>query len=291
MPDKPWDHVACDLMGPLPNGESVLVLVDYYSRYFEVAFLRSTAAPKVIEVVETAFCRWGIPLSLRTDNGPQFVSGEFQDFLREYGVYWMSTTPMWPAANGEVERQNRSLLKSLKIAHLSGKDHKAELRKFLISYRSTPHSITGVSPAELMLGRKLRTKLPCLERTGKEAKDGEIRDRQAIAQEKSREYNDKQSEKVQIEVGDEVLVRQSKANKLSPTYQTESQQIVSKQGSEVVVKSKEGSEYRRNISDIKPVVRDLQVSQSPAMQEPVVVESRPIRVRAPPERYGPVITH
>lgn len=87
MPDKPWDHIACDLMGPLPNGESVLVLVDYYSRYFEVAFLRSTAVSKIIEVVETAFCRWGIPLSIRTDNGPQFISGEFQDFLRKYGVY------------------------------------------------------------------------------------------------------------------------------------------------------------------------------------------------------------
>ncbi|KAF6023360.1 hypothetical protein EB796_018332 [Bugula neritina] len=35
MPDKPWEHIACDLLGPLPNGESILVVVDYYSRYFE----------------------------------------------------------------------------------------------------------------------------------------------------------------------------------------------------------------------------------------------------------------
>ena len=98
---------------------------------------------------------WGVPLSIRTDNGPQFISQEFQGFLKEYGVFWMSTTPMWPAANGEVERQNRSLLKALKIAHLNGKDHKDELRKFLLSYRSTPHSTTGVSPSELMIGRKI----------------------------------------------------------------------------------------------------------------------------------------
>ena len=56
MPDKPWDHVACDLLGPLPNGESVLVIIDYYSRYFEVAFLRSTVASKVVQAVETVFC-------------------------------------------------------------------------------------------------------------------------------------------------------------------------------------------------------------------------------------------
>ena len=87
MPDKTWDHVACDLLGSLPNGESVLVIIEYYSRYFDVAFPRSTVASKVVQAVETVFCRWGVPLSIRTDNGPQFISQGFQGFLKEYGVF------------------------------------------------------------------------------------------------------------------------------------------------------------------------------------------------------------
>ena len=44
------------------------------------------------------------PISLRSDNGPQFVAAVFQDFLTEHGVEHRRTTPYWPRANGEVER-------------------------------------------------------------------------------------------------------------------------------------------------------------------------------------------
>lgn len=70
--------------------------------------MRAIASSKIIETCGTMFCLWGIPTSVRTDNGPQFGT-EFQAFLRENGIFWMSTTPVWPQANGEVERQNRLL--------------------------------------------------------------------------------------------------------------------------------------------------------------------------------------
>ena len=289
MPDGPWQHIACDLMGPLPNGESLLVAVDYYSRYFEVNFMRSTTSSKVIVALETMFCRWGVPLSIRTDNGPQFTGQEFQQFLQQYGVYWLSTTPMWPAANGEVERQNRSLLKSLKIAQISGKDYKAELRKFLLAYRSTPHSVTGVSPGELMIGRPIRGKLPCLERSNEA--DGEIRDKQALSQERRSSNADRSSS--EIEVGDKVLVRQAKVDKLTPTFKPHTQEVVAKQGSEVVVRDKEGKEVRRNISETKKLVVSDAEGNSPTVAgeaEDLPVEDlptgRPVRSRSMPQRYG-----
>ena len=41
-PTSPWQNVAVDLMGPLPTGESLLVVVDYYSHFYEVGILQST---------------------------------------------------------------------------------------------------------------------------------------------------------------------------------------------------------------------------------------------------------
>ena len=137
-PSAPWQDCAADLLGPLPTGESILVVVDYYSRFLEVAFLKSTTSAKVIEALAPMFARFGLPFSLRTDNGPQFVSVEFETFLRTNDIEHSRTTPLWPQANGEVERQNRSLLKSLQIAHVEGKNWKTELLVWLMAYRSTP---------------------------------------------------------------------------------------------------------------------------------------------------------
>ena len=58
------------------------------------------------------FARFGVPFSLRTENGPQFVPEEFESFLQADGVEHCSMTPLWPQANGKVARQSRSLLKS-----------------------------------------------------------------------------------------------------------------------------------------------------------------------------------
>ena len=283
LPDKAWDHLACDLLGPLPSGESILVIVDYYSRYFEVVFLRSTVSAKVVAACEEVFCRWGVPLSLRSDNGPQFASMEFQSFLREYNIHWRSTTPLWPQANGEVERQNRSLLKSLKIAQLSKKDHRAELRRFLLAYRSTPHTVTGVSPAELMTGRVMRTKLPSIDssalegREGRKVSDEHVSDRQSLSQLKSTERVNSGRTESDIEVGDRVLLKSKEQGKLGPTFNSEVE-VAAREGSEIVVKDKDGSLCRRNISEAKPFVVEADID-------------RPVRSCGPPIRYGQSVTH
>jgi len=113
--------------------------------------------------MDTVFSRFGFCEAIRTDNGPQFVSGVFQNYLAGNNIKWVSTTPLWPQANAEVERVNRTLLKSLKIAHSKRENLGRELRKFLLAYRSTPHSSTGIAPYTLLFGRVMRTKLPYLE--------------------------------------------------------------------------------------------------------------------------------
>ena len=88
------------------------------------------------------------------------MPAEFQQFLREHSVEHRTIPPYWPQVNGEVELQNRSRLKALRIAALNGTPWEEELLRFLTAYRSTPHSVTGESPLEIICGRPMRTKLP-----------------------------------------------------------------------------------------------------------------------------------
>lgn len=69
-------------------------------------------------------------------------------------------TPLWPQANGDVERFMRTLQKVIRIAQAEGKNWKNSMYQFLLSYRTTPHATTGVAPAELLFKRTVRNKLP-----------------------------------------------------------------------------------------------------------------------------------
>lgn len=84
MPEKPWVHIAVDFMGPLPSGHNLLVIVDYYSRFVEVIVMKEISAKSTILALHETFCRYGIPVTMKSDNGPQFVSEAVQDFCREY---------------------------------------------------------------------------------------------------------------------------------------------------------------------------------------------------------------
>ena len=253
LPSGPWQDLAMDLLGPLPSGESVLVIVDYLSRYYEVEVMRTTTSEKVIEKI---FTTHGLPLSLRNDNGPQFRSEVFEQYLEDNGIEHRKITLLWPQANGEVERQNKPLLKRMKIAQAEGKEWKKEIRKYLVTYRSTPHTTTDVSSAELLFGRKMRTKLPELEG---ESTECEMRDRDGEMKAKAKWYADKKrnAQESDLAPGDKVLVKQKRKNKLSTPLAPEPYDVVTKTGNSVVVESPEGVQLMRNTTHVKKVRGDI----------------------------------
>jgi hypothetical protein len=107
------------------------------------------------------FATHGLSHSITNDNGPPVALNAFTDYLKKNDIVHHRTTPLWPQANGEVERQNRSLLQRIKIAQGEGRNWKDKLLTYSFAYnRTTPHSTLGISPAEALYGRKLRTKLP-----------------------------------------------------------------------------------------------------------------------------------
>ena len=182
LPSAPWQHLTADLLGPLPSGDYVFVIVDYYSWFFEMEFNKSTCttSEKIVSLLSKIFVTHGLPLSVRTDSGSQFVSDYFK--TEENGIEHRWITPLWPQANGEIERQNRSILKRLRIAQVEGRNWRSEMDDFLM-YRGTPHSTTGSSPAELLFGRRIRTKLPQLQEFTVE---DEVRDRDSERKEKGK---------------------------------------------------------------------------------------------------------
>ena len=156
----PCDKVSIDFSGPYPKGEYILLVIDEYSRYPELEFVRSTSGKTVIPKLNRIFSTFGIPCVVKTDNGLPFQGHCFNAFCNELGFRHRRITPHWPRANGEVERFMRTLNKTIEAAQCENKMWESELFTFLRNYRATPHSSTGQTPAFLMFGCNIVTKLP-----------------------------------------------------------------------------------------------------------------------------------
>ncbi|KAL1263297.1 hypothetical protein QQF64_006036 [Cirrhinus molitorella] len=165
-PTDAWEKMAIDIMGPFDTAPSdcrfVVALVDYYSKWPEIAFVSRPTTQAVIQFLSTVFSREENPKELISDNGVQFTSHDFKLFLQRRGIIHRMSSLYYPRANGEVERFNRSLKDSLQTASLEGRGWKEFTKDFLQAYRATPHATTQCTPTELLHGRAMLTKLECI---------------------------------------------------------------------------------------------------------------------------------
>ncbi|XP_055527261.1 uncharacterized protein K02A2.6-like [Wyeomyia smithii] len=255
LPEKPWVDIAMDFLGPMPSGEYLLVVIDYYSRYIEIEIMTRITAQDTIKRLKRIFRTWGPPRTITLDNAKQFISTEFKEYCSTYRIHLNHTSPYWPQANGEVERQNRSLLKRMKIAHAIHDDWKAELDNFLDLYNNTPHTITGKAPSELLQGRKLRSKIPQIEDLETVPPTTDFRDQDTTKKlmQKERENARRRSKLSNIFTDDIVLMKNLlPLNKLSTNFSNEKFTVVDKNGSNVTIQSNEsGKQYDRNVSHLK----------------------------------------
>ena len=96
------------------------------------------------------------------DNGPQFVAGEMKDLLTANSVHLCLSSPYHPASNGKAERAVRTFKEAMRILKNEPGTQTEKLARFLLSYRTTPHTATGCPPAEILMGRRLRMRLELL---------------------------------------------------------------------------------------------------------------------------------
>ena len=272
LPDGPWQYVDMDFWGPLPSGESILVMIDPYSRYPEVEFCHSTSAAAVVPKMDKVFSTHGFPEKSKSDGGPPFNGGDthyFKQYMKWAGVDHRVVTPEDPEANGLAESFMKSIKKVWHCARIEGKNFKQELYKFLRQYRATPHSTTGRSPAEVLFKRTIRTRLP-----GRfvPEDDPELRAQNEQAKAKQKKYKDAKANvrPHNIAVGNEVLLLQ-KATKSKSIYDPRPYQVTEVQGTQIT--AKRGSAIkRRDAQKFKKVDSSVQRNYR-RMREPLIVHT------------------
>ncbi|XP_018497097.1 uncharacterized protein K02A2.6-like [Galendromus occidentalis] len=138
------------------SGKQYLVTVDVYSDYFEIDDLGAdTTAERLVRATQKHFSRYGAPMELHSDNGPQFTSATFQDFLASWGTVHVTSSPYFPQSNGKAEAAVKVAKGLLKKCKINGEEYEYAL----LELRNTIQS-DGLSRAQKFFSRPLRSKLP-----------------------------------------------------------------------------------------------------------------------------------
>nr|XP_055053112.1 uncharacterized protein LOC129438391 [Misgurnus anguillicaudatus]XP_055053113.1 uncharacterized protein LOC129438391 [Misgurnus anguillicaudatus] len=158
---RPNQMLGVDIMGPLPKStnqnEYLLVFIDYYTRWVELFPMRKATALNIANIFrKEILTRWGVPDFLISDRGVQFIASVFKELCENWSVTPRLTTAYHPQTN-LTERVNRNL-KNMMTAYVDDNHKKWDhyLPEFRFALNSATQETTGLSPAELQLGRKLQ---------------------------------------------------------------------------------------------------------------------------------------
>ena len=154
IPNARFYKVGVDIM--TFKNVDYLVVVDYFSKFPEMIVLPDKTAKTVVEHLKCIFARFGIPHEIISDNMP-FQSKEFLTFSKDWGFKTTTSSPNFPQSNGQVERTIQTLKRVLKKADYENKDPYLSLLEF----RNTPVSGLSYSPAQILMSKRLRSKIPC----------------------------------------------------------------------------------------------------------------------------------
>ena len=243
----------------------------------------STTSSAVINKMKAIFARFGIPMKLVSDNGPQYAAEDFSRFAHEWALRHVTTSPIYPQANGLVERSVQTAKQLLKKAKVGSQDPFLSL----LEYRNT--QIDGLSsPAQLLMSRRLRASLP---ETRDHPKPGVINpkmanERHSLKQASQRYYYNKGTKQLQIlETGDQVYI-QTKSRTWKPAT------VLQKENTprSYTLCMNDGGQYSRNRRFLlKANKRTLQKPAFSRDQEPCNPEDAPQVAQECPDSEEPTL--
>ena len=120
IPERPWQVVASDLFSL--EKVNYVIVVDYYSRFFEIERLKDTLSSTVVKKAKAICSRHGIPEELVSDNGLQFISQEYKQFTSEWDIVHTTSSPEYPQSNGLAEKAVQTAKNILQKATNDKKD-------------------------------------------------------------------------------------------------------------------------------------------------------------------------
>ncbi|GKA14236.1 reverse transcriptase domain-containing protein [Tanacetum coccineum] len=272
----PFMKWGMDIVGPLPEGPGrvkyLIVAIDYFTKWMEAKPLATITGKQVVNFTyDNIVCRFGIPATIITDNGTQFVNDPFKKWAEKLKIQLISTSVYHPQGNGAVERANKSLLRGIKTRlEKGGSAWAEEVPNVLWAHRTmkktsngeTPFSLTYVTeaviPAEISMpthrtsnvnektnDQELRLNLNLLEERREIAAIREARYKQQVEK-----YYNKKVRHVQFKVGEFVLRRNevsraANIGKLGPTWEGPYKVIQAFQSGAYKLSNMEGEEIPR----------------------------------------------
>lgn len=157
---RPWELVSVDIVGPLPKSTNgfryILSIQDYFSKFCIFQPMRTATSKTICKILEDhVLLLFGVPKTLLTDNGKQFVSHEFKNFAKSYGVKVIHTANYHPQANA-CERQHRTL-KTMLRSYVADNHRKWDqfLQKVACAIRTSVSESTKVTPFLMNFGREI----------------------------------------------------------------------------------------------------------------------------------------
>ncbi|UYV84041.1 K02A2.6-like [Cordylochernes scorpioides] len=287
-PVKPWSRIHVDYAGPF-HGRTFLIVVDSMSKWPEAIIMDHCTATATVRVLRSLFAVHGLPDQVVSDNGRMFVGHEFQEFLRMNRVRHITSAPYHPQTNGQAERVVQTL-KQL-IRKNGWENISVTLPRALFAMRTTPHGTTGLTPAELLMGRRLTTRMNRLHpkesedsENGKEHFQNRFKSQENVY---ARKYNGKgkwEPGKIKTVLGPrnyEVIMENGVTAK---RHQDQLMRRVKEEVSEDVEKKEECNTERRGEQMNDP-------NESPERLEETPGPSRPIRNRRLPEYLKDCVTN
>ena len=138
-------------MGPFPRAvggfQYLYVAIDKFTKWLEVEAVRKVMAQSAIKFFKGLVCRFGVPNRVITDNGTQFTSRAFMQYVHALGSKISFASVAHPRSNGQAERANAEALRGLKTRTFDkllkcGRRWIDELPVVLWSLRITPNRAT-----------------------------------------------------------------------------------------------------------------------------------------------------
>lgn len=153
VPRYPWEKVGVDLFEF--DRQKYIVVVDYYSKFFETALLHSSNSQSIIKQFKSIFSRQGVPAQIITDGGPPFSSHELNKFYFNWNIDHKCSSPFYPKGNGLAEQT----VKLIKYTLMKCKEENSDPYLALLHLRNS-HSDGQEPPSRLLNARLLRTNIP-----------------------------------------------------------------------------------------------------------------------------------